>query len=299
MDVLLLGAGASYGSDVSGTPPLGDDLFRALQAFSPTLWGALPTNLETKFIGDFEAGMNLVAQRYPHDVSLLQRAMAAFFFEFYPRKSNSYVRLASRIHDARWNGAICTLNYDRLIELSLGSVGLQPVIGTNTLPGRSIELCMPHGCCHIFCDSVKGMPSAVSFAGMNVKTNGAMRVISDPTEFRNRIQNDAFPPAMCYFEPSKSVTAGESFIMGQRDRWRDLVSNADRIAIIGVRVRPHDDHIWDPLSRTAGQIIYCSGRLAADEFRTWAECRPLGSSDLVLEKYFSDALNEICHELTI
>ncbi|OHE17008.1 MAG: hypothetical protein A2X96_08245 [Syntrophobacterales bacterium GWC2_56_13] len=62
MRVLLLGAGASYGSDHSGTPPMGADLFEALRAFNPPGWGQLLLSLALAFRNDFERGMEELAK---------------------------------------------------------------------------------------------------------------------------------------------------------------------------------------------------------------------------------------------
>ena len=55
--LILFGAGASYGSDSLGMPPLGADLFDELQRFNPPGWGSLPSNMSNVFRNDFEEGM--------------------------------------------------------------------------------------------------------------------------------------------------------------------------------------------------------------------------------------------------
>ena len=64
-----------------------------------------------------------------HGIAPLQRAMAAYFFQFVPRVQNFYVELARRVKAQSWRGAWATLNYERLAELALGSQGVQPVVG--------------------------------------------------------------------------------------------------------------------------------------------------------------------------
>lgn len=299
MDVILFGAGASYGSDSSGTPPLGDDLFEALRAFNPPGWGALPSEMSSEFRGDFEAGVTAVAERHPHALPPLQRAMAAYFFNFLPQITSLYVALAHRIRDSAWDGSVCSLNYERMLELSLGHVGLQPVVNSPSEAGKRVELCLPHGCCHLFCDSVKGAAGAVSFAGVNVKTDGPVRPIVDPVEFQSRIEGDAFPPVMSYFEPQKRTTAGASFIQTQRQRWTQLADEAETIAVVGIRVRPRDDHIWNPLATSDATVVYCGGPSAARQYEAWAASERSGSADVVLDSYFADAFDEICESLGI
>lgn len=210
--LIIFGAGASFGSDTSNTPPLGSDLFRALQQFNPDGWGKIDGELANSFKSDFEGAMTSVNS---HALPPLQRAMAAYFFRFQPTQNNLYYKLSRLIAGKDWNGALVTLNYERLLETSLLAVKINP-FDRNAHEMKFIELCLPHGGCNLFCESVKGLANAISFAGLNVQTNGPIIGIRDATIFQQRIQNDAFPPVMSYFEPSKRTTSGANFIEGQR-----------------------------------------------------------------------------------
>ncbi len=96
-NIILLGAGASFGSDNISTPPLGNNLFSELAKFNPPGWGSLPNEFRIVFNNDLEHGMLKVATERPHDLPILQRAMAVFFFNFQPQNSNLYFRLANMI----------------------------------------------------------------------------------------------------------------------------------------------------------------------------------------------------------
>lgn len=294
--LILFGAGASFGSDTSAVPPLGARLFEELRRFNPDGWGQVDGHLASSFRRDFEDALKDVN---PVALGPLQRAMAAYFFSFQPRPSSLYMTVAGRIAARRWAGSACTINYERLLELSLLNRGIQPVVGQPTEPGTTLELCLPHGCCHIFCDSARGAAGAVTFNAFAVRTDGPVNMITDPGQHRQRILTDAFPPVMSYFEPQKRTTAGHSFIEGQRARWKALVAAADRIAIIGVKVRRHDDHIWVPLAATQGTIIYCAGPTALLEFTKWAADARRGSRDLPLKGRFGDELDRICSEVEL
>jgi len=182
----------------------------------------MPPQFATQFRADFEAAMAALGVAHPHAIPPLQRAMAAFFFTFVPRTTSLYVALAQRMASAGWNGAVCSLNYERLLELSLGRARVQATVGIPTNAAKSVELCLPHGCCHIFCEGVRGSSQGISFTGFGVSTDGPVVVISNPIQHRQRIENDAFPPVMSYFEPNKRTTSGTSFIVGQRERWGQL-----------------------------------------------------------------------------
>ena len=178
--LLLMGAGASFGSDTQGTPPLGARLFSELQRSNPDGWGQLPRDIAAGFERDFEAGMQALSGARPHDMAPLQRAMAAYFFEFRPTGSSLYLQLAGRMRDRGWQGAICSLNYERLLELSLGAAGWQPTVGGPPEAPNQIELCLPHGCCHLFINTVKMAASGGSFSGTQVFFDGPPAVIANP-----------------------------------------------------------------------------------------------------------------------
>jgi hypothetical protein len=297
--VILFGAGASYGSDRFGVPPLGPALFDALRQFNAEGWGQIGEPLASRFRSDFEDGMVTLANTNQFALPVLQRAMAAFFYRFVPTTASLYVQLATRIREKAWHGALATLNYERLLEISLLHLGVQPVVNTGSATSGSVELCMPHGCCHLFCESARGMASNVTFSGVNVTTNGKVIAVSNPTQFWDRINNDAFPPVMSYFEPQKRTTSGANLISDQRQRWVQLCAYATTIAVIGVHPRTHDSHIWGPLSSTNARIVYCGGPSGAAEFKSWRRTSGRNASDIVFNGYFASEFENLCAALTL
>ena len=265
---------------------MGEALFDALRSFNPPGWGALPAAMAADFRADFEKGMARLATENSHAMPILQRAMAAFFFNFVPDAANLYIRLAQRIRARRWSGAIATLNYERLLELSLLQAGIQPVVGQVAGSGQ-VELCLPHGCCHIFCDGARASSVGVSFSGVGVTFDGPVSVIGRSLEFRARLEGDAVPPVMSYFEAQKTTSAGASFIRGQRERWAQLASQATSLAIVGVRCRPHDSHVWDSVAASPAEVIYCAGATAGAEFGEWAASARSEKTSRVLPGYFA------------
>jgi hypothetical protein len=265
--VFLFGAGASYGSDGVGRPPLGADLFAALATFNPLGWGTITGDLAASFQRDFEAAFATVQ---PHAYGPLLRVMGGYFFHFTSRPTNLYFALAQRIaRVSAWSSiSMCSLNYERLLELSLSAAGIRPTVGGPSNQASQIELCLPHGCCHLFCDGVRAT-GMVSFTGAQVQTNSPITIVSDPAQHRARIEQDAMPPVMSYFEPSKRTTSGASFIEAQRARWGKLAGAATTLVIVGVKIRDHDHHIWDPVATTNARVIYCAGPTAALEYEQW------------------------------
>ena len=292
-DLIFFGAGASFGSEPSGMPPLGAALFDSLRQFNPDGWGKIIDPLAKKFRADFEAGMVELSTSQPHALPPLQRAMAAFFFGFAPTGRSLYVELAQRIRTRSWTGALATLNYERLLELALSRVGMQAVVNMTPRSKAQIELCLPHGCCHLFCEGARGKAFAVSFSGINVTTNGPVISISEANGFLERIQTDAFPPVMSYFEPQKRTTAGANLIATQRQRFGQLCANAARIAVVGIHPRSHDSHVWGPLQTSKAKLIYCGGPMGASAFEAW--CKSIGrTGDVVLPGFFAAEFDNLC-----
>lgn len=162
-----------------------------------------------------------------------------------------------------------------------------------------VELCIPHGCCHIFCESVRAGAPGVSISGVGVTTDGPVKVITNPQEFQTRINGDAFPPVMSYFQPDKGTTSGRSFIINQRKRWEELALGAKVIGIIGVRVRPSDAHIWEPIKKSKARIVYCAGKEGGQEYYQWkSEVRPHSEDRIILE-YFRESFDALCEELDL
>lgn len=275
------------------------ELATVLCRLFPTAWGDLSSEFQALLRCDFEAGMNKIAEERGHALPPLQRTMASFFFSFVPGKDNLYRKISQQIKEHEWDGALVTLNYERLLELSLVLEGVPPYVGSPPPNNASIELCLPHGCCHIFCESVKGSAKGISLSGTSVSTRGPVTVISDPAEFSRRIGSDAFPPVMSYFVPDKSTTSGVNFIESQRARYQELILNAEVVGIVGVAVRTHDRHLWDALANTNADVVYCSGPSAVPDFEDWAiENRGSRNSE-PLPGYFSDCFDALCSHLKL
>lgn len=301
MNVVIIGAGASYGAGAAepDVPPLTPELMPALAAAAPLTWGRLPEKLQLLFRDDFEVGMTHLAVSRPDLFGPLQRAMAQFFFGFQPGPTSLYRELARRIAETEWDGAFVSLNYERLLQLSLEAEGVRPMVGVSGDPGSTVEVCLPHGCCHLFCKGVEAVATGVEFAGLGVATGGIIEVVDDPEEFSRRIEGNNFPPVMSYFNPAKDTTSCVNFIMKQRARYRELVGSASHVAIVGVAVRPHDRHLWDPLTDSPADIAFCAGEAAGEAFLKWtAENRP-ACTNQAYPTYFSESFDQICEAVRL
>lgn len=280
--VILFGAGASTGSTKGKAPPIGDRLFGELANFDPSGWGTIPEPLKTAFQVDFEEGMMKLAQCDDNKLPPLQKRMAAFFFQYTPDRHNLYRQFCERLRNRELSLGLASLNYERLLELAI------------TDSGQDLEICLPHGCCNIFCDGATTDALGAEFPGTGVTTTGLVYSINDESRFNYKLAHDSFPPVMSYFEPYKRVTSGVNFIDEQKQKWADLCSTAKEIYLIGIKPRDNDSHIWDPLAKTPAKIIYCGGTKGAKRFKEWSRLVNRSSENLVLDGYFQDEFEEIC-----
>ncbi len=293
--LFFFGAGASYGSekDITSTPALGVDLFQALRARFPLTWGKLDLKFGDHFRKDFENGMNLVLAQNPQEVFGLQRDMAHYFFDFAPSPDNLYIRIIERLGIK--NISFASLNYDRLLEESILSLGFSPKYNLETKTKKEINLCLPHGCSNLFLMDIDIPPGLLETTCVDdVFDSSDIKAIRDREEFRSELRSRALPPIMACFNPKKDAPVGKLFLEAQKERFKQMVRSAELIVIVGIQVREHDDHIWTPLERTSAKIIYCSGENGAKLFKKWRDKSRAEKKDLILPGYFADHFEEIC-----
>ncbi len=238
----------------------------------------------------------------PKQVSILQRSMARYFFNFKPGPLNFYKKLVKRIIKAEWNGTFSTVNYDLLLQRSFSVEGFDIVpdgLGFKFKKNKiEIKLILPHGSCNLFDANVKS-PGNMMFDYRCLVTSGHnIKMVRDYNKFKEEIINK-IPPVMCYYEPIKRVTAGKEFIREQKDIFAEKISKADIICIIGVKVNTNDHRIWDPLAKTKGRLLYCSGEEAGGEFEKWKRDNRKNKKDSNIKKKFDEGFEEICEALEI
>ncbi|MBA7584772.1 hypothetical protein ES708_26732 [subsurface metagenome] len=97
---------------------------------------------------------------------------------------------------------------------------------------------------------------------------------------------------MSYIEPEKSTMSGEDFIIEQRKLFKGKVLNSNFVCIVGVKVRPQDEHIWQPLQNTSAELVYCSGK-DWNEFEKWSKNFRNNKKNTIFKGFFQDFYNEI------
>jgi hypothetical protein len=290
MNVVFLGAGASYGSDTVGTPPLGPNLFDELASFDPSGWGSLPDPWPRSFQQDFEQGMSNYINEELFAASL-QWSVAEYFFKgFSIRPSNLYIKLLRQIEPYVPDFAVAAINYDTLLFQAEKSINVSIELGARLHPRKSLPVCLPHGSSIMYCDGIKPTKGLLFSYGMS--TGGTPKRFTSWQHFDDEKNTTSLPPVMSYFEPNKFTASCSNFIMQERETFANWVSSASKIAIIGVNIHLADEHIWNPLAATNAQLLYLSGKSSGDNFSQWAS-QNSRTGDIVSPNYFRQGYGAI------
>ncbi len=283
--VVLFGAGASFGSEAAGVrrPPLGAHLFEELCAYAPSTWGSLSDPWPDDFGSDFEPAMRRLVDSET-SCGPLQWDMGEYFFsQFRATADSAYVSIlgsfASRINRLTF----VTLNYETLLFQARDLVGIDEA---------EFSICLPHGSACLCCTGVQITPRG-DFIGP-VSTGGEVRYFRDLDDFRRERATNVLPPVMSYYEPKKFTVSGANFIEAERAWFSDAVGQAERIAIIGAAVHLSDEHIWSPLAKSPGKILYVTTPASDDAavFMSWSSTEGR-RDDEPLPKGFLEALNDL------
>jgi hypothetical protein len=293
--VVLLGAGASFGSvDASpSVPPLGDGLFDAL-ASRKGVAASLPEELKAKFRANFEAGMAAFYEYSDGDVMRFQRELAHYMAEFEPGPDNAYVRLIRELGIARC--ILCTLNYDLLIELSAARLGISTAY-TVAATSPVLRLLKLHGSCNFW----PHMPG-VTIRNSTFKRSGRADIqapiwpLTREETLGKCVTEDSVAPAIAMYAEGKPVKISPDYVEEQQRMWTVAVAAAARICIAGARIHPPDAHVWDPISRTKGDVLYFGLRSGRASFDAWKEASKKRNAYFI-EADFAAAAPEISRRM--
>jgi hypothetical protein len=100
---------------------------------------------------------------------------------------------------------------------------------------------------------------------------------------------------MCLYMKDKPAQAGSSTIAALQQRWREVVGEASKVVIIGVRPNDQDHHLWDAVAETHATIAFVGDEEVINE---WADARRRGRPTAVLGSRFADALPQVIGALT-
>lgn len=289
--LVVLGAGASFGSEVCKThvPPLGDQLFKRLEE-RPGIASGLPSDLKKIFHSDFESGMAEFIHRWAVHAGTFQRELALYLSSFTPTVDNLYFDLLSVFGSHRTTFA--TLNYDLLLERVALAKSLQYQYGV-AHSSACVSILKPHGSSNFWPDVPLGNFRGCSFTSLYP---GAADVVAPvrplmPDEAHERCRlDDSFSPAMSMYAKGKHVRSCPDFVMGQQNLFKYACERATSIHVIGVKVVPEDDHVWEPIAKSSARLVYFGSSADADLFHGW-RFRSKRKNALFVDAYFDKALD--------
>lgn len=266
--IILLGAGASFGSEAEGvvTPPLGRDLFAKLESAGGVA-AELPDDLKELFRSNFEAGMARYRECVDDDAMRFQRELAHYLAQFRPGPNSVYIRLIKAIGVQRV--IYCSLNYDLLFELSAAAMGFNTVYGTEKKKGYA-RLLKLHGSCNFWPDIPVGVIRGSTFkGGGRADIQAPIRPLSQEDTIYRCTHEDSLAPAIAMYAEGKPVNISPDYIEEQQAQWVKSLRLAKNVFVIGVRVHPVDKHIWSELLKTKANMIYFGFPSDRPDFSQW------------------------------
>jgi len=102
-------------------------------------------------------------------------------------------------------------------------------------------------------------------------------------------------PAIAIYAKGKEVKFCNSFVLQQQKFWRESVSKAKKIFIVGLKVNPEDTHIWEVLKLSKAKLYYVGGDV--NDFLEWKSVEGRKGTD-VIAKTFEEAMPKIKKHLS-
>lgn len=290
--VVLFGAGASYGAGhtLPKSPPLGKDLYRELAQYSPESWGNLPADIRKEFDVGFEQGMQILWDMYSSNIALLMRHMTLYLAQFRPNGSGDdlYSQFVEALDGDAATGNILfsTLNYECVLELSARALGNKIEYGDGDSNG-SLRVWKLHGSCNFVPESIHA-GGGVTF-GSGVVFNSSLRPVNPNDAVGFCLGGTGLYPAMALYMNAKPVQIGQATIHGLQKRWGEIVEQAKRVLVIGVRPYPQDHHIWTPLADCEGEVGYVGPKA---DFEDWRAAHRPDKPGVWVGRRWSDCLKD-------
>jgi hypothetical protein len=218
----------------------------------------LPQRIAQEFVeANFESGMGLIHDELGMAIPELMRQMAIYFVQFRPVGRNTlYCRL---VRDLQAAGLLnrtlfSTLNYECVLDFSLVEHGHRIDYFANDDAG-AVPLWKLHGSCNMFSEGLQATPGV--FYGTGVTFEGGIQALADPNRvIQHCLVETALAPVMSLYMRGKPLAVSPSAIAQLQQRWSNAVSAATVVIVVGVRPWPADDHIWQPLAKTAAHLLY-------------------------------------------
>jgi hypothetical protein len=252
-------------------------------------------DLAESFRQDFEAGMDRFWSEHNVRTSELLRDMARYFAQFEPQPGNLYVRLITVLGGTRKKAVFATTNYDLLIEHAIAQSGLLVTYDGLPVAAQNIPVLKIHGSCNFLPDmgggGIKGIGFDLSQSQGGSILEAGIRVARSAREILDFCRTeDAIAPAIAMYHPTKRVLYCRSFVQRQQATFHSAINKAARIYVIGLRVHPVDEHIWQPLAKSVAPLFFVGPE--PETFVAWAQENGRKSAFCIADS-FADALKPI------
>lgn len=270
VSVVLLGAGASYGSEKASDrkPPLGDKLFDHLEKRGG-IAAQVPDELKAVFKRNFEEGMARFYEYADGDIMRFQRELSHFLAEFEPTDASEYLRLIKALGSTRV--IYSSLNYDLLFELSAAKLKLNTFYGTDRQNGH-IRLIKLHGSANFWPDIPVGMIRGCTFKRSGrADIQAPIRPLTREATVYRCTNEDSVAPAIAMYAAGKAVKISPDYVEEQQRQWITAVLTAKKVFVVGVRVHSVDEHIWGTLAKTKANLTYFGFPLDGLAFAEWRQ----------------------------
>ncbi|WP_422101923.1 hypothetical protein [Vreelandella sp.] len=293
-NLILLGAGASHGSQLENSPPLGVGLFKEIEKKREEL-SIIPRSIKEIFYEDFEKGMVALYDFSPKLAQVLQLAMAGYLAGFIPNRKNLYLKLLSNVKLRKT--IFCTLNYDLLIEES--GVALGKTVGYFSNSKEQVKIIKPHGSSNFWPNTF-----GTTFVNCSIHSNsrdgvdfkGPVEAVSSYESISRSKSNSGLCPAMAFYAPGKSVKWCRDYVHQHQKDWEKTALKAKKIFISGVQINKLDTHIWDVVASTRADVYFYGDKNAKASFDEWK--REVGKDNLYyLEGWFDFAVADIARKI--
>lgn len=271
VSVVLFGAGASFGSGAVSphVPPLGngpDGLFSRLEATGGEA-SRLPDRLKSAFRADFEKGMSEYYEYSNGAIMRFQRELAAYFAQFKPGPSNTYLRLIQTLGVKRV--IYSSLNYDLLFELSAAALQLKTTYGVDA-SASGARLIKLHGSCNFWPDIPPGTLRGITISRSGrADVQASIRPLTQEETIHYCANEESLAPAMAMYAEGKSVKVSPDYVDDQQSQWQSAVVKARHVFVVGVRVHSTDFHVWGALAKTQASITYFGRPADKSTFFDW------------------------------
>jgi hypothetical protein len=297
VSLILLGAGASsgVGGVLPSAPPLGRNLYKELAREFPETWGRVPPPLAAEFDGNFEIAMSRLWEAGEPGIAILMQQIGVFFARYrLPRdRRDAYSRLLDGLAARGRLGAVrfASLNYECLFEEAVEMSGRRVTYFADRPADGEVVVWKLHGSCNFL--PVGAVPDPPPEAGLppGVVVEADVRPVrrEEVAPFCSR--DSALYPAMAVYARGKPIQVAPSAITRTHRLWADAAAAAPAVVVVGVNPQPEDAHVWDPIARASGRVLYVGSRAAFDAWRR--ERRPADSGDDCPGERFDEAVERI------